>query len=195
MKKLKLILLLLTIAITITPIAIEVLLYQDHLLDLIIPPEIANVVNSKSNSNTSNEKSIDGNNFLNPEFELPKPVGDPQYNPETKTISYTFNFTNPLQTPLEFDGLQAGLVSHNDGFFLGNITINQPLKLDPGQTVDITALGILSDEAIDYLKSQSATQNSINLDLVNLNVDLSGIQLQLDRQSIGNISIPPQIFG
>jgi hypothetical protein len=190
MKKLKLILLLLTIAITITPIAIEVLLYQDNLVDLIIPPEIANVVHS----NNSNEKSIDGNNLLNPEFELPQPVGDPQYNPETKTISYTFNFTNPLQTPLEFDKLQAGLVSHNDGFFLGNITINQPLILDPGQTVDITALGILSDEAIDYLKSQSATQNSINLDFVNLNVDLSGIQLQLDKQNIGNIPIPPQIF-
>ena len=192
MKKLKIILLFLTIAITITPIVIEVLLYRDNLLDLIIPPEIANIVNSQSNN--SNEKSINGNSLLNPEFELPKPVGDPQYNPETKTISYTFNFTNPLQTPLEIDELQAGLVSHNDGFFLGNITINKPLKLDPGQTVDITALGILSDDAINYLKSQSATQNSINLDFVNLNVDLSGIQLQLDKQNIGNIPIPPQIF-
>ena len=192
MKKLKIILLFLTIAIAITPIVIEVLLYRDNLLDLIIPPEIANMVNNKSNN--SNEKSIIGNNLLNPEFELPKPVGDPQYNPETKTISYTFNFTNPLQTPLEIGQLQAGLVSHNDGFFLGNITINKPLKLDPGQTVDITALGILSDDAINYLKSQSATQNSINLDFVNLNVDLSGIQLQLDKQNIGNIPIPPQIF-
>jgi hypothetical protein len=192
MKKLKLILLFLTIAITITPIVIEVLLYRDNLLDLIIPPEIANIVNNQSSN--SNEMGINGNNLLNPEFELPKPVGDPQYNPETKTVSYTFNFTNPLQTPLEIDELQAGLVSHNDGFFLGNITINKPLKLDPGQTVDITALGILSDDAINYLKSQSATQNSINLDFVNLNVDLSGIQLQLDKQNIGNIPIPPQIL-
>jgi flagellin-like hook-associated protein FlgL len=192
MKKLKLILLFLTIAITITPIVIEVLLYRDNLLDLIIPPEIANIVNKQTNN--SNEKSINGNNLLSPEFELPKPVGDPQYNPQTKTISYTFNFTNPLQTPLEIDELQAGLVSHNDGFFLGNITINKPLKLDPGQTVDITALGILSDDAIDYLKSQSATQNTINLDFTNLNVDVSGIQLQLDKQNIGNIPIPPQIF-
>lgn len=192
MKKLKIILLFLTIAITITPIVIEVLLYRDNLLDLIIPPEIANIVNNQSSN--SNEMGINGNNLLNPEFELPKPVGDPQYNPETKTVSYTFNFTNPLQTPLEIDELQAGLVSHNDGFFLGNITINKPLKLDPGQTVDITALGILSDDAINYLKSQSATQNSINLDFVNLNVDLSGIQLQLDKQNIGNIPIPPQIL-
>lgn len=192
MKKLKLILLFLTIAITVTPIVIEVLLYRDNLLNLIIPPEIANLVNGKSN--TSNENSIIDNNLLNPDFELPKPVGDPQYNPQTKTISYTFNFTNPLQTPLEIDELKAGLVSHNDDFFLGNITISKPLKLDPGQTIDITALGVLSDDALDYLRNQAATQDSINLDFVNLNVDLSGVQLQLDKQNIGNIPIPPQIL-
>jgi hypothetical protein len=191
MKKLKIILILLTIAITLTPIALEVLLYQDNLLDLIIPPQITNLVNSSSNSN---EKSIDGNSLLNPQFELPQPVGEPQYNPETKTISYTFNFTNPLQTPIELDKLQAGMVSHNDGIFLGNVTINKPLRLDPGQTVDITALGILSDEAINYLKSKSATQNSINLDFVYLNIDVAGIQIQLDKQNIGEIPIPPQIL-
>ena len=192
MKKLKLILLFLTIAITVTPIVIEVLLYRDNLLNLIIPAEIANLVNGKIN--TSNENSIIDNSLLNPDFELPKPVGDPQYNPQTKTISYTFNFTNPLQTPLEIDELKAGLVSHNDDFFLGNITISKPLKLDPGQTIDITALGVLSDDALDYLRNQAATQNSINLDFVNLNVDLSGVQLQLDKQNIGNIPIPPQIL-
>ena len=148
MKKLKILLILLTIAITLTPVTIEVLLYQDNLLDLIIPPEITNLVNSSS----SNEKSIDGGGLLNPQFELPQPVGEPQYNPETKTISYTFNFTNPLQTPIELDKLQVGIVSHNEGVFLGNVTINKPLKLNPGQTVDITALGVLSDEAINYLK-------------------------------------------
>jgi hypothetical protein len=181
MKKLKIILILLTIAITLTPITLEVLLYQDNLLDLIIPPEITNLVNSSNNNS-------------NPQFELPQPVGEPQYNPETKTFSYTFNFTNPLQTPLELNNLQVGIVSHNDGVFLGNITINKPLKLDPGQTTDITVLGKLSDDAINYLKRKSTTQNSINLDFINLNVDLSGIQLQLDKQNIGDIAIPPQIF-
>ena len=192
MKKLKIILILLTIAITLTPIVLEVLLYRDNLLDLIIPPEITNLANSSSNN--SNEKSIDGNSLLNPQFELPQPVGEPQYNPETKTLSYTFNFTNPLQTPIELDKLQAGMVSHNDGVFLGNITINQPLKLGPGQTADITALGILSDDTINYLKSKATTQNSINLDFVNLNIDIAGVQIQLEKQNIGEIPIPPQIL-
>ena len=95
-KKLKIIIILHTIAITITPMTIEVLLNQNNLLDLIIPPEIDSIVNS--NNNNSNETSIDGNNMLNPDFKLPHPVGEPKYNPETKTIAYTFNFTNPLHT-------------------------------------------------------------------------------------------------
>jgi hypothetical protein len=195
MKKLKIFLALLTIAITVTPIAIEVLLYHDNLLGLIIPPEITNLLNDHNNNGNSNSNNNNDNSLLNSQFDLPQPVGDPQYNPETKTISYTFNFTNPLQTTIAVDKLQAGIVSHNDNFFLGNITIDKPIKLDPGQTTDITALGILSDDALNYFKSKSETQNSINLDFINLNVDLAGIQIQLDKQNVGDIPIPTQLFG
>jgi len=192
MNKLKIFLALLTIAITVTPIALEALLYRDNLLDLIVPPEITNMF--KGNNSNANGKSTNGINLLNSQLELPQPVGEPQYNPETKTISYTFNFTNPMESPIEVNTLQGGIVSHDDGVFLGNITIDKPLKLEPGQTANITANGILSDEAINYLKTKSTTQNSINVDFVNLNVDLAGLQLQLDKQNIGDITIPPQLL-
>jgi len=192
MNKLKIFLALLTIAITVTPIALEALLYRDNLLDLIVPPEITNMF--KGNNSNANGKSTNGINLLNSQLELPQPVGEPQYNPETKTISYTFNFTNPMESPIEVNTLQASIVSHDDGVFLGNITIDKPLKLEPGQTANITANGILSDEAINYLKTKSTTQNSINVDFVNLNVDLAGLQLQLDKQNIGDITIPPQLL-
>ena len=192
MNKLKIFLALITIAITVTPIALEALLYRDNLLDLIVPPEITNMF--KGNNSNANGKSTNGINLLNSQLELPQPVGEPQYNPETKTISYTFNFTNPMESPIEVNTLQGGIVSHDDGVFLGNITIDKPLKLEPGQTANITANGILSDEAINYLKTKSTTQNSINVDFVNLNVDLAGLQLQLDKQNIGDITIPPQLL-
>ena len=192
MKKLKIFLTLLTIAIAVTPIVIEVILYGDNLIDLIIPPEITDIINGNSNSNVDNNNF---NNLLNSQFELPQPVGEPQFNPETKTIAYTFNFTNPLQTPIEVDKLQAGIISHNDNFFIGNLTIDKPIKMDPKQTSNITAIVKLSDDAINYFNSKSETQNSINLDFVNLNVDLAGIQLQLEKQNIGDIPIPPQLFG
>jgi hypothetical protein len=192
MNKLKIFLALLTIAITVTPIALEALLYRDNLLDLIVPPEIINMF--KGNGSNADGKSNSGINLLNSQLELPQPIGEPQYNPETKTISYTFNFTNPTESPIKVDTLQAGIVSHDDGFFLGNVTIDKPLELEPGQTANITANGMLSDEAINYLKTKSATQDSINVDFVNLNVDLAGLQIQIDKQNIGDITIPPQLL-
>lgn len=195
MKKIKILLALLTIAITVTPIVIEVLLYHDNLLNLIIPSEITDLISGGDHSSNSlvNNNAVDG--LLNSQFELPKPIGEPQYNPETKTLSATFNFTNPLQTPISVDNLSSGIVSHSDNVFLGNLSIDKPIRLDPGQTAGITASAILSDEAIDYLMSKPENQQTINIDLVDLNFDLAGIQVQLDKQNIGDIPIPTQILG
>jgi len=194
MKKVKIFLTLLTIAIVVTPIAIEVLLYHDNLFGLIIPSEITDIVTGNDGINSiGNGDGLDG--LLNSQFEIPQPVGEPQYDPATKTVAYTFNFTNPLPTAIEIDDVRAGIISHNDGFFIGNMTVDEPLKMDPGQTADITALLILSDDAISYLQTKSETQSSINIDLADLNVNLAGLQVQLDRQNVGDFDIPSQVLG
>lgn len=195
MNKVKILLTLLTIAITVTPIVVEVLIYRDNLLGLIIPLEITDLINGDGNSSNSigNNNVVD--KLLNSQFEVPELVGDPQYDPETRTLSATFSFTNPLKTPISIDRVSSGIVSHDDGFFIGNMTIDEPIRLDPGQTADITITSILSDDAIDYLKDKAEDQDSINVDLIDLNVDLAGIQVHLDKQNIGDISIPSQLFG
>lgn len=182
MNKLKIFLTLLTVAITVIPIASVVLAYQDNLLGLVIPPEVMNMANGSSS-------------VVNSQFQPPQSVGDPQYNPETKTATFTFNFTNPLSTPITINTLEAGIVSHDDGTFLGNVSIDKPLILAPGQTADITALGKLSDQAINQIERLHPSQNYINIDFSNLNVDMAGVKIQVDRQNIGNIPIPPQLLG
>jgi hypothetical protein len=207
MKKLKIFLTLLSVVIIVMPVAFEVLLYRDNLLGLIVPPEMINLVNSDSrngdggnlpNSSDNSGSLISGNNdissLLSSGFELPKLVGPPQYNPDTNTLSLIFNFTNPLETSIAFDKLEAGIISHDDGVFLGNVSLAKPLRLEPGQTLDITVLDALSPETINYFKSNVIGQNSINVDFVNLNVDVAGITVQVDRQNIGNIPIPPQLL-
>ncbi len=193
MNKVKIFLTLLTIAVTVTPIVVEVLLYHDNLLGLVIPTEISDLITGDdSNSNSVGNGNV-FDRLLNSQFELPQLTGEPKYNPETRTLLATFSFTNPLQTPISIDRLSSGIVSHNDGFFIGNLTIDKPIRLDPGQTADIPTATLLSNDALSYLKNKSENQGSINLDLVDLNVDLAGIQVQLDKQNVGDIPIPPQI--
>ena len=146
MNKLKIFLTLLSVAIIVAPIAVEVILYRDNLQGLIVPPEITNIANDNNNSSNNSSPNSPGSpisnnsnisNFVNSGFQLPQPVGEPQYNPETKTLTFTFNYTNPLQTPIAVDNLQATIVSHDDGAFLGNVSLDKPLNLQPGQNMNI----------------------------------------------------------
>ena len=194
MKKIKIFLTLLTIAITVTPIVIEVLIYHDNLLNLIIPPEVTDLINGNNNSSNSNINSNFIDSLLNSDFELPQLVGEPRYDQETKTLTATFSFTNPLQTPISVDKLSSGILSHNDGVFLGNLTIDNPINIDPGETVNITAEALLSDESVNYLKAKSENQNAINIDLIDLNVESAGVKVQLEKQNIGDIPFPPEIL-
>jgi hypothetical protein len=207
MKKLKIFLTLLSVVIIVVPVAFEVLLYRDNLLGLIVPPEMinlfnalsrngdgGNLLNSSDNGGSLISDNSDISSLLSSGFEFPQLVGLPQYNPDTNTLSLTFNFTNPLETSIAVDKLEAGIVSHDGGVFLGNVSLAKPLRLEPGQTIDITVLDALSPEAINYFKTNVIGQNSINVDFVNLNVDVAGITVQVDRQNIGNIPIPPQLL-
>lgn len=188
MKKVKIILTLLTILITVVPIAVELLLYQDNLLGLIIPPQI----NSLMNSGTIN---TDIGQVSNTPFQPPQLSGEPQFFPENNTVKFTYNFTNPLSTPITITTLEAQVVCHDHGFPLGAVAID-PTTLQAGQTVDITAFGVLSNEALQHITEQHYGQSAIHADFKNLNVDMAGVTIQMDQQQdIGNIPIPSQYLG
>jgi hypothetical protein len=192
MRKLKIILTLVTIAISVIPIAYVVFSYRDNLEALIIPPQINDIVNGDT-SNINGSITDNSSGLVNPNFNLPQPTGEPQYNPQTNTVTFNFTFTNPLSTPITVDKINSGIVTHDDAIFLGNLTTDQPIKLDAQQTGEITANAKLTDQAISYLKTQN--QSQLNVDLVNLDIEVGGITVHVDRQNIGNIEIPQQLLG
>jgi hypothetical protein len=183
MRKVKILLTLLSIIIAVAPITAEILIYQDNLLGLIIPPEITDLMNGGSIGTVSGE-------IGNTPFEPPMLSGEPQYFPENNTVKFTYNFTNPLNTEITINTLQANVVCHDHGFPLGDVSID-PATLKPGQTIDITAFGVLSDAALEHIATQHAGQSSINADFKNLNVEMGGVTIQMDlQQYVGSIPIP-----
>ncbi len=187
MKKVKILLSILSVIIIVAPIAAEVLIYQNNLIGLVIPPEITNLLNGDNIS--GNIGTVTGDIASTP-FEPPMLVGEPQYFPENHTVKFTYNFTNPLSTEIKVTTLQAEVVCHEHGFSLGNVSID-PATLEPGQTIDITAFGVLSDAALKHIATQHAGQSSINADFKNLDVEMAGVTIQMDlQQYVGNIPIP-----
>ena len=182
MNKTKILLTLLSVMIIVLPLAVQVLAYQDNLVGLIIPPEIANMANGSSS-------------VVNSQFQPPQIVGEPEYNPETKTATFTFSFTNPLNTEMSIKTLEAGVKCHDHDLLLGNVSIGDSLTLAPGQSVEISALGKLTDEAVNHFMTQHASSNNVNVDFCNLNVEIGGVKIQVDEQNIGWITIPQQFYG
>jgi hypothetical protein len=175
MDKVKIALTVLSIVIIVGPIASVVFAYRDNLLGLVVPPEVNSLVNG---------------NFTGSQFQPPMPVGEPQYNPETRTFTFPFNFTNPLKNEISIDQLSAKVKCKDNNALLGNISINEPIKIGPGETAIINATGSLSQDAINQLKAQYSGSSNINVAFENLDVVVGGVKVHLDELDAGSIPLP-----
>ena len=168
MDKVKIALTILSIVIIVGPIAGVVYVYRDNLLGLVVPPEVKGLMNGS---------------FTESQFQPPMPVGQPQYNPETKTFTFSFKFTNPLQNEISIDDISAGIKCKDHNVFLGNVSISKPIKIAPGETAIINASGSWTQEALNHFQAQHSgpEDDDINVAFENLNVDLAGIKVQMDE--------------
>lgn len=195
MDKVKIFLTLVSIAIVVGPLAGVALANKDNLLGVVIPPQFQSLMNG---GNGSGDNGTAGANYdpqtagiqSLPQFQLPQPVGQPQYDPSTGAFSYPFNFTNPLKTEISIDQLSADVISSQDNTTLGTLSINGPINIDPNQTAMINVTGILSPQQVSQLEAQYQQGGNLPISLSNLNVDVGGIKVHLDQLSdIGSIPL------
>lgn len=177
MDKVKIALTVLSIVIIVGPIAGVVLAYRDNLLGLVVPPEVNSLVNGNGN-------------FTESQFKPPMPVGEPQYNPDTRTFTFPFNFTNPLKNEISIDQLSAEVKSKENNVTLGTVSINEPIKISPGETAIINVTGGWTQEAINQLKAQYSENSNINVALENVNVVVGGVKVHMDEIDAGSIQLP-----
>jgi hypothetical protein len=168
MDKVNLAFTILSIAIIVGPIAGVIYIYRDNLLGLVLPPEV---------------KSLTNGDLAESKFQPPMPAGEPQYDPETKTFTFSFKFTNPLQNEISINQISADVKCKDHNVHLGNVSINEPIKIGPGETVVINASGSWTQEALNHFKAQHCgpEDDDINVAFENLNVDLAGIKVHMDE--------------
>jgi hypothetical protein len=193
MNKVRLSLILLTIAITITPITVVILQHQDNLLEIVLPPEIVDPPTKDTIDGNNSNSSSDG--FLQDlDKAAPRLIGEPKFDPKTNTITIDFEVTNPLKTPITLNIIDGAIASHEDGTILANVVIDKPLTIDPAKTAEITAVAQLTDGAKEYLRTHVNSQNEINIDFQNLKLNVAGINIEIGKQNIGNITVPAELL-
>jgi hypothetical protein len=179
MNKVKLLLSILTIVIVVVPLVGALLANQGNLMGLIVPPEANDIIDTLSSGGSSDTPMLE-------------PVGEPQYDVAARTVTMTFNFTNPLPINVTINSMSGNVECVAHGFPLGNVSLANPVSVAKGETKPLTLLGTWTEEAIPHFQNKHAGEEMVDARLVGFTVDVQGLQIQMDQ----NIQVPnPTITG
>lgn len=171
MDKVRLILTLVTIAIVVIPIVGILLAYQGNLLGLFVPPEITDAADNLMGGGGDNGSVL----------EPPKPVGEPEYDEATGTFSVTFEYKNSFPMDITINSLSGNIECAEHHFTLGNASLSEPVSIDSGETGLLTVIGAWKNAAKNHFKNLHGDEQEVDVVFVDLAVDISGVQIQMDE--------------
>jgi hypothetical protein len=188
MDKIRLILTLVTIAIVVIPIVGMLLAYQGNLLGLFVPPEINQIADDFMGGDGGNN----GDN--GPGLEPPTMVGEPTYDEEAGTFSATFKFTNSFPIDITINSLSGNIECAEHHFTLGTANLSDAVSIDAGETGTLTVNGQWTDAGKLHFRNDHASEEFVDVVLSDLAVDISGVQLQMDENEMGEMQVPNPAF-
>jgi len=177
MNKVRLLLTLITIAIVVIPIVGMLLAYQGNLLGLFVPPEINQIADDLMGGNGDNGSGL----------EPPTMVGEPQYDEASRTFAVTFQYKNSFPMDITVKSLTGNIECDEHRFPLGNASLSEPVSIDAGETGTLTVLGKWTEDALGetgHFKTEHGDEETVDVVLVDMAVDISGIQIQLDQNQM-----------
>jgi LEA14-like dessication related protein len=149
---------------------------------LIAPPEVQELI-----SEALNDVRVGNPNNPSSGSILPQYVSS-TYDLATRTFTATFTMTNTLDVDISINDLSADVRCHSHSFQLGHAAIGNPVQLDPGETATFSVVFTWTQTAEEHFHVEHSGQTSINVDLVNLSVDVSGLSIETPVSY--NIDIP-----
>jgi hypothetical protein len=172
MDKIRLLLTVITIVIVVVPLVGMLLAYQNNLLGLFVPPEITEIADDLMGGNSGDGSGL----------EPPTMVGEPSYN--EKGFAVTFEYKNSFPVDITVKSLTGNIECEEHRFALGNASLSEAVSIDSGDTGTLTVIGEWTDEAKVHFKDEHASEEFVDVVLVDFAVDFSGIQLQLDQSQM-----------
>jgi hypothetical protein len=190
------ILVLISVGTIVGPIGAVAFTYRDNLVQLVVPPQINDLMNGNSSifyANTTNpDGEGEGIGTGDSDFGgiLAPVIVDTQIDNVSRTFSLTVNFTNTFNIDLTLNQFSADAISSQDNYPLGSVQLSQPVQINAGQTAQLFITGLWTQNAENYFTTQHAGSTSIDVSLVNVLIDVNGITIQqTEPVSIGSVPI------
>jgi hypothetical protein len=168
-----LILVLINVGAIAAPVTAVVVMHQNNLVEIIVPPEVEEIVTNTVSVGSS--------------FSLPQLI-DSKYNEADRTVVATFSFANPFDFELRVNSLSANVQCTGHCFILGSAGLKEAVQLNPNQSTITTVVFTWTKAAESHFKTEHAEANNISIDLVNIAIDVSGINIETPEHV--NLTVP-----
>jgi hypothetical protein len=179
MNKVRLVLTLITVAITVGPVLGMVLAYQNNLPGLVIPDKV--------------DQIMQGFEDINPENIVQQgPAGTPdvQFDPSSRTFTATFPFQNPLPYDTTIDAISGPMECDSHGFVLGSVSLKNPVSVKAGETATATVQGSWTEAAVNHFETAHQGEQSVKVSLVGATITFGGMTIKYTKPiPIGEIPL------
>ncbi len=170
-----LILVLINVGTIVAPVAGMAIVYQDHLTDLVIPPELTQILN---NTIAVGQETTT----------LAKIVGV-QFDNVTRTVTLTVDFTNPLNFTLTLKSFSADVECTLHHYPLGHLDLGNAVDLLAAETTQTIISCTWTESGESHFQTEHPGASSIDLNLVGLTVNVNDIIMQMS-EPIGIPNVP-----
>jgi hypothetical protein len=197
MQALSIVLLLISIGTIVAPIGAVVVFYHNDLTQLVIPPQIRDIINGNSNIIPDISHSNNGDNSSDVNQELgglmsPELISV-QIDETTNTFTGIFQITNPVDYDLTLNSFSTDVEITQANIPAGNINLNNPVTVRADQMVQLSLSGQWSQQAQDYIASNYPDATSMDINLTNISINVNGIAIQSNGPI--QISVPTNMTG
>lgn len=178
MEKIRLALILITIAIVVGPVVGIVLAYQNDLLRLIVPSELEQIMNSLGGSpQNGNQTNQTG------------PV-DINYDPASRTATISFQLQNPLPVDVTLNSMSGTVECDEHQYPLGTASLKDPVEMSLGKTTTVTVLAVWTQLGLDHIQTAHKGETSTKVSLVGTTINAGGVTIQMSEPlSIGEVPL------
>ena len=211
MDKVRVAMVLITIAITVGPILGIVLVYRDNLLGLVIPPELNQLISGASPGNSGVTENPSQTNqtaeiekFLKPFFpngNIPQSINDiipeePEvhYNPTTGIFTASFQVKNPSIADMTIKSINGTVECDEHLFQIGPVSLKEPVTVKAGGTANAVITGQWTIDARIHLDTEHAGEQTTKCSLIGAVISftafgMSGTLPVPDTISLGEVPL------
>ena len=151
--------------VTITgPVAGVAIAYQDHISEIVVPPQVTQVLNDTFNMGQQGSLAE---------------VVDAQFDNASRTLTLTVNFTNPLNYSLTLKSFCANVECSAHGYPLGQVNINEAGIIQPAEAILLTVFGAWTADGEAHIQTEHAGATSLDINLTGTVINMNDITIEI----------------